>query len=208
VESLRYTKVSKAIRTLVIIAAAYFWATSAAPVRGDELQLEYKVKAAFLYNFLKFVDWPAERMADSNEPITIGIIGKDPFRDAFESIKDKKIRDRKVAVRRFKGLKQLEESDPNQTRRQYDALRKCHLLFVCPSEERNVRKILKIVRDHPVLTVGDTRGFLEAGGVLNFLTENDKLRFEINIAVAEQAKLKIRAQLLRLAKRVIKKKSP
>jgi hypothetical protein len=171
--------------------------------------LEYQVKAAFLYNFLQFVDWPEEESADSNEPITIGIIGKDPFGDAFESIKDKKVKGgRGVIIKRFKSfedLKKSTEKDKPESDQETETLTKCHLLFICSSEQKNLKEIIDLLKDHSVLTVADMQGFLESGGIVNFVIEENKVGFEINIAAAEHAKLKIRSQLLRLAKRVVEK---
>jgi hypothetical protein len=176
---------------------------------GSEPSQEYKVKAAFLYNFLKFVDWPKETTADANEPITIGIIGKDPYGNAFEPVKDKDVKGKKVVLKRFKSFEELKTSsadDERQMEKHIEALKKCHLLFVCSSESKSLKEILKHVKDQPVLTVGEMPGFLEAGGIMNFLMEDNKVRFEVNAAAAKHAKLKIRSQLLRLAKRVIEEK--
>jgi hypothetical protein len=104
---------------------------------------EYQVKAAFLYNFIQFVDWPEEKSADSNEPITIGIIGKDPFENAFEPIKDKKVKDRSVIIKRFKSFEELKKSaekDKSELDREIKALTKCHLLFICSSEHKTTTK--------------------------------------------------------------------
>lgn len=167
---------------------------------------EYQVKAAFLYNFIQFVDWPEEKLADSNEPITISIVGDDPFGDAFEPIKDKKVKGRSVVVKRFKSFEELEKSiekNKSQSDQEIETLVNCHLLFICFSERKNLEKIINAVKDRNVLTVGEMEGFLEAGGIINLFVEEKKLRFEINVAAAERAGLKIRSKLLRLAKRVI-----
>jgi hypothetical protein len=171
---------------------------------------EYRIKAAFLYNFIKFVDWPEEKMADSNEPITIGIIGTDPFGCAFEAVKDKKLKGRKVVIKRFEGLKEQgpsDKKDKSGPKRTTEALRKCHLLFISSSEKERLREIINLVMDDSVLTVGDMKGFLESGGIINFLMEDKKVRFEINVAAAKKSKLKISSKLLRLAKRVVEEKS-
>jgi hypothetical protein len=192
---------------LILLAALSVSPTMAADSKQNR---EEQIKAAFLYNFIKFVDWPKEKMADSNEPIIIGIIGKDPFGDAFEPIKDKKIKGRGVVIKRFKSFEEIKKSsekDKSEFGRKIESLKKCHLLFICSSEKKNLREIIKALKDSPVLTVGETAGFLEAGGTIKFLMEEKKIRFEINVTAAEQAKLKIRSQLLRLAKRVLKEKS-
>ena len=183
---------------LIVLALALFVAIIAPNARADSApSREYQIKAAYLYNFIKFVDWPEEKMADSNEPITIGIIGKDPFGKAFEPIKNKQVKGKKVVIKRFKGFEELKKSAE-----QIEAIRKCYLLFVCRSQKKQLRKIINLVKDHNVLTVGDMKGFLKSGGIINFMMEDKKVRFEINNTAAKQAKLTIRSKLLRLAKRV------
>jgi len=170
---------------------------------------EYQVKAAFLYNFIKFIDWPREKIADSNYTITIGIIGKDPFGNAFNPIENKHVKGKDVIIKRFKGLKELEESkEKNKSvpHQQIEEIRKCYLLFICHSEKQKLKEILNMFKDHHVLTVGDTEGFLEAGNIIEFVMVERKVRFEINMAAAKRAKLKIRSQLLRLAEKIIEEK--
>jgi hypothetical protein len=166
---------------------------------------EYQVKAAFLYNFIMFVDWPAGKMPAAGEPIIIGIIGKDPFENAFEPVKDKQVNGRKVIVKRFKGLEEMKKSGMDK---EFEEIKKCHLLFICSSEKAVAKEITDLVKNNNVLTVGDMPGFLESGGgIINFVLEEEKVRFEINVTTAEQSKLQIRSQLLRLAKKVIGEKS-
>lgn len=191
----------------VVLVLALFVMPIAAQAREQSAQSrEYQVKAAFLYNFIKFVDWPKEKIGDSNEPITIGIIGKDPFGGAFEPIKDKKVKGRSIIIKRFKSFEELKKSsgeDNPESGRKIEALTKCHLLFICDGE-KNFKEIINSVKDHSVLTVGEVKGFLESGGIINFLMEERKIRFEVNIVAARQAELEIRSNLLRLAKRVVK----
>jgi len=178
-------------------------AAQAAP----ETNREYQIKAAFLYNFVKFTDWPGESAADSkapdtidsNEPITIGIIGEDPFGNAFEPVKDKRVKGRKIALKRFKGLEESKQSNE-----QIEGVRKCHLLFVCRSQKEQLGEIIDLVKDRPMLTVADMSGFLESGGMINFIMEENKIRFEINLTAARHAGLRISSKLLGLAKRVLR----
>jgi hypothetical protein len=165
-------------------------------VKAEEApSLEYKVKAAFLYNFLKFVEWPADKNADST-PITIGIVGEDKFGSAFNEITSRKIKDRSIAIRRFV------EFNNDQTRSE---LTKCQLVFVSANQQEHIRDIIALLKSKPVLVVGETPKFLEAGGMINFIMQEDKVCFEINDDAASSATLKIASQLLRLAKRVIDK---
>jgi hypothetical protein len=127
-----------------VLALAFFVTPIALKANDDStVSREYQIKAAFLYNFIQFVDWPEEKSADSNEPITIGIIGKDPFENAFEPIKDKKLKGRSVIIKRFKSFEELKKSaekDKSELDREIKALTKCHLLFICSSEHKTTTK--------------------------------------------------------------------
>ncbi len=185
-----------------------------ATARADAAtEREYQLKAAFLYNFIMFIDSPRltppeekARKEEAEKPILIGIIGKDPFGEAFEPLKSKEVRDRPVMVKRFKGLKlpvDTEELDEDEFE-DLEAIKECHILFVCASERPHLAAILAPVRRYSLLTVSDMPGFLDAGGIVNFVIEEKKVRFEINVAAAARANLEIRSKLLRLAKRIVK----
>ncbi|OHB62181.1 MAG: hypothetical protein A2167_01735 [Planctomycetes bacterium RBG_13_46_10] len=193
---------------LIVLFFILFMALFVTKAQADPTtSREYQVKAAFLYNFIMFVDWPVEKMADINDPIIVGIIGNDPFGDAFEPVKDKKVKDKNVVLRRFKGLEELKKSaekDSAQLNAQIKALKECHVLFICSSEKIHLKEIISLVENNGVLTVADTDGFIEAGGIINFVMEDKKVQFEINIVASEKARLKISSKLLRLAKRVIR----
>lgn len=147
---------------------------------------EYQVKAAFLYNFAKFVDWPGDAFGHSNAPLVIGVIGDDPFGGALDqAINGKSIGGRSLAVRRLKW-----DQDP----------RSCHILFISSSEQKHLPQIIQSLRGASVLTVGDMGQFNQQGGIINFILEASKVRFEINSRGADQARLKISSKLLALAK--------
>lgn len=194
------------VYSLIVLTLVLFATSLAAEtLTNSEANREYQIKAAFLYNFIKFVDWP-EETSDSNEPIIIGIIGKNPFGDAFEPIKDKPVKNRKVIVKWFKGLDELEKSsqlDKSGKHPQIEAIRECNLLFICSSEKEKLKETIDLLKDRNVLTVADMQSFLESGGMVNFVIEENKVGFEINVAAAKQAKLDIRSNLLRLAKRIV-----
>lgn len=206
----RYSVMAKRVCIIVVLIMTFAETRvmSGAPAES-ETSREYEIKAAFLYNFVKFTDWPAKPAAssndtdvvDSNEPVIIGIIGTDPFGKAFEPLKNKPAKGREVIMKRFKGLGESKSPDE-----QIEALKKCHVLFVCRSPQKQIKRILDSVQDSPLLTVADTSGFLESGGIINFVTEGKKVRFEINNTAARRAKLKLRSKLLRLAKRVVEEK--
>jgi hypothetical protein len=182
-------------------------------VRADsEKSQETKIKAAFLYNFIKFVDWPKEEKADVNEPIMIGIIGSENVVNAFEPVKDKKIKNRSISIKYFAGydkLKKSDNTDDSQWDKKMEALKACHVLMFCSCDSvpiQNSNQILKALEGLPILTIGETEQFLESGGVINFLMKDKKVCFEINTAAAKISKLRISSKLLRLAKRVVEEK--
>ena len=167
-----------------------------ATAKSSESDREQQIKAAFLYNFINFVDWPEEKMPDNDEPIIIGVIGNKDFVNAFDPIKDKQIRGKKIVIKYFKDLNDL---------------KKCHVVLLCISGSTspdNSKKIIDAVKNFPVLTVGEQADFLENGGNINFLTVDHKIRFEINLDSAKRNNLKIRSKLLKLAKQVINEEKP
>lgn len=154
-------------------------------VRADTVSKEYQVKAAFLYNMPKFVEWPPERFADAAAPIVIGVLGENPFGDQLAAIvKDRKINGRAVLVRSVQTL---------------DEAKATHVLFIGERAEARFAAMWPTLELLPVLTVGESSTFIEAGGIIRFVPVDDKLRFEIDMSSAERAQLKISAQLQKLA---------
>jgi hypothetical protein len=165
----------------------------------------YKVKTAFLYNFIRFVDWPEEKMADKDKPIVIGVLGKDSFGDALEAIPDKKPKGKDVVIKRFKSFEELKKSaNKNELDQEIKAIGECHLLFICDSEKAYLSEITASIKKYNILTVGEITGLLDNGGIINFTVLNNKIRFDINTIAAKESHLKIRSQLLRLANIVVK----
>ena len=160
---------------------------AAAPAR------EYEIKAAFLYNFTKFVDWPAQTFANDDAPIVIGVLGDSPCVQALERlIKDRKVNGRTIVVRRIASAAEAKVTQ---------------LLFVGSAQEAQFAGLEPAIESLPVLTVGESPGFATLGGAIDLLPQGDKIRFEINIDVAEHAGLKISAQLQKLAT-VVHRRSP
>jgi hypothetical protein len=154
---------------------------------------EYQVKAAFIYKFASYVQWPAIRGADSARPFVIGIIGKDPFGQSFdELVRGQSVQRRSVVVKRLQGVE--------------DAVT-CDILFISASEKANLRRIFAALHDAPVLTVGDMDQFAELGGMINLTTEENRIRFDINVKAIDRAGLKAASQLLRLARIVEESRS-
>jgi len=148
---------------------------------------EYEVKAAFLYNFAKFVKWPDEKRLGAT--FVIAVLGEDPFGGVLDKmLAGKTILDRKVEVRRI-GTS--------------EAGSRAQILFVGSSEKPRLAEILKVLQGTTVLTVGEMDGFTDRGGMIAFKLRNDVVRFEINLDQVERARLKMSSQLIRLAQRVI-----
>jgi hypothetical protein len=146
---------------------------------------EYQVKAAFLLNFVRFVDWPSTAFESPSSPIVIGIVGEDPFGNGIDQLVDHKaVNGHTVEIRRFHDWK---------------SLGKCHVLFVSGSDRQASAKVIDAVRHSPVMTVGEADGFAQAGGICNFTREGARIGFEINVAAAGRAGLTLSSRLLALA---------
>jgi hypothetical protein len=166
------------------------------PVESGKKPLrEYKIKAGFIYRFLFFADWPGNHAANpkgsAGHEIIIGILGDDPFGDLFNIVEGEKIGGQKLVVRRF-------EADARPAE-----LVKCRILFISPGLEPRIDGILASLEGYPVLTVSEIKGFGQKGGIINFLTYENKVRFEINRQAAKRVGIKLSSKLLRLAVRII-----
>ena len=151
---------------------------------GPEIE-EYQVKAAYLYNFAKFVDWPAPAFASASSPISLCILGEDPFGGALqEVVRGKTAGGRTLVVRTLSDLA---------------GARGCHVVFVSAVEWKTNRPALGRLTGSGVLTVGEVAGFTSAGGIVSFKLEGRRVRFEINVDAARQAQLQISSKLLSLA---------
>jgi len=156
-------------------------------VASGQQSIEYEVKAAFLYNFAKFVQWPANT-AHSSSNILFCIIGNDPFGPSIDELEKKEIGGRSIRVRR---LKTPEESSG------------CHILFVSESESGDITNLLQMfAQERGLLTVSDIEGFSRRGGIIEMFLKDGKVRFSVNIAAAGQAGIDMSSKLLRLATRV------
>ncbi|MBI3802229.1 MAG: YfiR family protein [Nitrospirae bacterium] len=154
--------------------------------RAESVSLsEYQVKAAFLYNFAKFVEWPAEALPEG-QPFVIGILGQDPFGSLIdEAVAGKTVHDRPIAVKRYPKVEEVAGAN---------------ILFISDSEGPNVSHILKRLDRAPILTVSDLGRFADEGGMVQLLVDQNRVRFAINVAAVEQAGLKPSSQLLKLAR--------
>jgi len=148
--------------------------------------MEYQIKAAYLFNFLKFVEFPEDAFADPLAPIVIGVVGDDPFGSSLpQVVVGKTVQGRDLVIRLY---------HPGEN------LRSAHILFISGSERKRIPMILSELHGSSVLTVADTAGFVDEGGMIQFLNENDRIRFAINLDATTRARLKLSSKLLSLAK--------
>jgi hypothetical protein len=144
---------------------------------------EYRLKAAYLFNFAKFMEWPARAFPDPQSPIVFAVLGANPFGSILEQdLTGKKVGGRELRIKYFQTLEELEP---------------CHLLFVSRSEDQSWPQIFSALKG-PIATVGETEGFTRAGGVFRFFLEENKVRFEVNIDAAQRAELTISSKLLKV----------
>ena len=150
---------------------------------------EYQVKALFLYNFARYVEWPAQSFKAANDPIVICILGQNPFGGALDqAISGKVVAGRPLVVRNVSDIQSGN----------------CNLLFVDASERRRFRSMAGRIKGSGILTVGEVQGFTDDGGVINFKLEDGKVRFEIDVDAAGREQLHISSKLLSLAQ-IVKK---
>ena len=189
---------------LVVLAGLQGSAICAQKDSGPVGYREYDVKAAFLYNFIKFTDWPENKPAEPNK-IIIGILGQDQFGNSFDSVQNKLLQDKMLVIKRYgKFVNLCKDSNGNTANpcAKQEDLKKCHVLFICKSETPQLKQIFEAISAGSVLTVGECDEFLDAGGMINFILHDKKVAFEINTAATKNAEIQINSRVLRLAKRI------
>jgi hypothetical protein len=175
----------RALTALVVTASALLCAIPPGAAQGAAPG-EYEVKAAFLYNFARYVEWPSGGDASSEDPFVIVILGEDPFGTAIdETLRGKTLGERAVVIRRAA---------------QADDIGGCDILFIGDSEHRDLPRILDLFEGTPTLTVADMEEFAERGGVIRFRMEGARIRLDINRTAAQRAGLRVSSELLKLAR--------
>ena len=166
---------------------AFLALAGAIPTRPQAApSVEYQVKAAFLLNFAKFVEWPQDAFQTDKTPITLCVFRHDPFGSALdEIIREKAINNRELLARRVNDLPELKT---------------CQLVFVSGREEKQLPEILNSLKGASALVVGEGEDFAERGGAVQFFLENNKLRFAINVDAIQRARLQASSKLLALAR--------
>lgn len=152
----------------------------------QDANAEYKLKAAYLYNFLQFTEWPPSAFQKESSPLIIGVFGRDPFGRSLEQIvQGESVNGREISIVRIESVSDI---------------RRCHVLFIPRTEQGQVDSILSALHNASVLTVSEVEGFTDRGGAISFFIREKKLRFEINPDVVKKADLRVSSRLLRLAK--------
>ncbi len=170
---------ARAVGTLLLVGVL------GAPDSGWAQISEAQAKVAFLLNFARYVEWPERAFPARDAPLNVCVIGRDSLGTALAALESRQVQGRPIKVRRGVSLEDF---------------RGCHLVFVSDSEERRLVPTLRALAGHPVLTVGDTDGFIDAGGAIGIVAGEDRLQFEVNRAALDQAQLKAGSQLLKLAR--------
>ena len=149
---------------------------------------ESQVKAAFVLNFARYVEWPERAFASRDAPLVICVVGRDSFGPALMALESRQAQGRAVKVR---------------TNLTVEETRGCHVVFISDSEARRIPASVRGLAGRPVLTVSDVEGFIDSGGAIGIVAGDDRLQFEINRSALDQAQLKASSQLLRLARTVM-----
>ncbi len=173
----RYRVMSSLVATLLACTPAF-------SVVAGQPSTEYRIKAAFLYNFTSFVTWPEDPAGDPG--FTLCVLGDDPFGNLLDKLAGKSVNGRQLVIRRLVNPALLNQ---------------CKLVFFSVTSNDQTGDALALLQDLPILTVSDIRGFTELGGIIEFRVIANKVRFDINLGAAEAAGLTISSKLLSLATR-------
>ena len=151
------------------------------------VQRECEIKAAYLYNFINYIDWPENAFPAPGGTITIGVVGQSEFDAAIQTLNGKQAKGRTIALKQITDPKDFDQ---------------CQIVFINSSEKARLPELLAKLKDTRVLTVSEIDGFAEQGGIINFISEHNRVRFEINPDAARRLGLNISSELLKLAKLV------
>ncbi len=172
-------------RGAALLLAALLLLPSPGARSEEQIGNEYAIKAVFLYNFCRFIDWPERAFASADEPMIIGVIGEDPFGPKLEeTVRGEAIRGRRIRVERYRRIGDIGH---------------CHILFVCGSESGRVDDVLGAVAGKNVVTVGETENFLDRGGMIALMADRNRVRLRISPAKLRAASLTPSSKLLRVA---------
>jgi hypothetical protein len=164
------------------------WSTTAAQAAEDARTLEERVKAAYLYRFAEYVEWPESTFARRDAPVTIGVLGSESLADELtQAVVGRTVNDRPLTVKRLK---------PGEP------LAGIHVLFIGKAESARLNQLAQGAQPRSILTVTESDGALAQGSVINFVVADRRIRFEISLESAEKSKLKLSSRLLAVAQQV------
>jgi hypothetical protein len=156
---------------------------------ADSQPTEYQLKAAYLYHFAQFVDWPPAAFPQPNAPLIIGVLGENPFgKDLPHTVEGKVLNNHPLMVQEYHSLAEITNN--------------CQILFISSSEKKRLPEIFAALKGTSILTVSEVDHFTDNGGMVDFVLENDRIRFQINETTVEKAGLKMSFKLLSLASKV------
>jgi len=148
----------------------------------DQVAPAYQVKAAFIYNFSQFVEWPPSAYEGNQAPFVIGILGENPFGNYLdELVKDEKVGSRSIVIKKYRDI---------------DDVKSCNILYI---NLPNAKEAMRALHNRSILTVSDADNFARDGGMVRFFTLNNKIRLQINPTAAKTVNINISSKLLRLA---------
>jgi hypothetical protein len=179
-------RIRKCLSPLLLLVSGLLFPVTQQSVAAQAPSVsEYQVKAAFLFQFTQFVDWPPDAFPARQAPLVIGILGEDPFGTFLdETVRDEKTNNHPVAIQRYRRLEDVKN---------------CQVLFVSRSEAGRMGEIVAAFKGHNILTVGDADAFADRGGIIQFVTQENRIRLRINLEAAKAANLTISSKLLRPA---------
>jgi YfiR/HmsC-like len=182
------TKTARKRSLISFLPALILW-FGAVTLLAQTVAKEYRIKAAYLFNFSQYVEWPPDAFKDANDPLTYCTIGDDPFQGMLdESLNAKSAGKHPLRVQHLRPPENFQA---------------CQILFIGTNEKKRVAEVLETLKQSPVLVVGESSHFVQQGGTVGFLSEDNTIRFEVNLDAAQRARLNISATLLSVAKTVI-----
>lgn len=170
----------------LLVPAAGLYAPQA---RAQRVLSEAQVKASFIHNFARYVDWPERAFADRQAPILLCQLGRDQLGAAFTALENRPLHNRPVQTRLVGSA---------------DEARHCHVVYISDVDDRRQSATLRALAGAPILTIGDSDGFIDAGGIFGLVQGEQRYQFEVNLRALEQAQLRASAQLLNLARNVLR----
>ncbi|VAW67661.1 hypothetical protein MNBD_GAMMA09-1487 [hydrothermal vent metagenome] len=169
---------------VLLPAVMVFLCTIILSGNAQAIGIDYKIKAAYLYQFTKFTQWPVQQFSDKNTPIRICVLGRSPFGNLLDIFSSKTSQNRSLSIKYLPSLKNILN---------------CHVVFISRSEEKRLTQILHKIAHSPVLTVSDMDDFVRRGGIIGFVPKRKKVGIEINIGASSASGAKLSSKLLEIA---------